>query len=244
MNPITDLFCAHLPEGALPQLAGLRTCAEVRAHLADGRAWVYWPADKPAVLHRVLAIAGAEVFERRSGLWYRPGRHLPVFGVPAGTDARPLAGVLVPAPVEPLGEGVPSVVPVLLRLERDDRPRPATALRCAVGDLAAWLEMATRRQMAGLKAARSPAGEVLVVGERLPPIVGERFWGRTVLVPLGFRPEPDLGEEVLREALAAGDDIIVLTEDGAERIAGGAFGRVTRAGARLAVGQTGREPQP
>src|SRR4051812_49696774 len=88
--------CAAVPEAGLALLAGLRTRAGVRVLVREGRAWVYWPAGEVEVLHRVLAIEGAEVFARRGGLWYRPGQHLPAFGVPEGEGARPLVGVLTP----------------------------------------------------------------------------------------------------------------------------------------------------
>jgi hypothetical protein len=125
-------------------------------------------------------------------------------------------------------------------LVRDDRPRPAGALCCPLAELAEWVEEATSRQMAGLQAAWCPAGSVLLLGERLPPLAaGERFWGRSLLVPLGFRPDPDLDEDALREALGLGGDVGILTAEGLEVVPRGAFGALTRAGLRLALGQVG-----
>jgi hypothetical protein len=92
--------------------------------------------------------------------------------------------------------------------------------------------------LAGLRAALGE-GEVLVLGERLPPLLGgQRYWGRDVLVPLGQRPEPALAEGVLRAALQLGpDEVALLSPEGIEVVPRTALGPVTRAGVRLASGR-------
>jgi hypothetical protein len=238
-SPLDKVSCARLPAGGLSLLAGLRARPDVRVRLEDGCAWVYWTAGDGAVLHRVLAVAGARLFEERGGRWYRPGHSLPSPEVPGAEGARPLAAVLVPAPVSAESCAV-ELTPLWLTLVRDDRPRPATALCCSLGELALWAESATSWQLAGLQAAFDPDGQVLLLGERLPPLAGgERCWGRSLLVPLGYRPEPDLGEDSLREALGLGGNIEVglWTEEGLEVVPRSALGPMTRAGVRLAVGQ-------
>jgi hypothetical protein len=142
MNPAPEAWCARLPAAALPFLAELRTRQDVRVRLEGNAAWVWWLPGDREVLHRVLAGGGAELFERRDGRWYRPGRHLPSFEVPDDAGARPLLGLLTPAPVGPEGAAA-AVQPLPLRLVRDDRPRPARALECALADLAAWADQAT-----------------------------------------------------------------------------------------------------
>jgi hypothetical protein len=237
-SPPPEACCARLPAGALPLLADLRGRGDVRARLDGTTAWVHWPADDREVLLRVLALGGSEVFERRDGLWYRAGRRLPSFEVPADEN-QPLAVLLVPAKVQ-AQESEAAFAPLRVALVRDDHPRPASALCCPRGDFAAWVERATSRQLVGLQAAWCPAGPVLLLGERLPPLAaGERFWGRLLLLPLGFRADPDLGEDALREALGLGGDVGLLTAEGLEVVPRGAFGPVTRAGVRLAV----RQPQ-
>ncbi len=221
----------------MPLLADLRVRGEVRVRLDGATAWLHWPAGDRAVLLRVLALRGAEVFERRGGHWYRPGRRLPSFEVPGDEETRPLAALLVPAAVQAEARAA-TLTPLQVTLVRNDHPRPASALCCPVADFAAWVEGATSRQLAGLQAAWCPAGPVLLLGERLPPLAaGERFWGRSLLLPLGFRAEPDLGEDALREALGLGGDVGLLTAEGLEVVARSAFGPVTRAGVRLALGK-------
>jgi hypothetical protein len=86
-----------------------------------------------------------------------------------------------------------------------------------------------------LLAARA-GGEVLLVGERLPPVPGTRYWGRDVLAPLGWRPEPALGEAVLREALGLGEDeLALLVEGGFEVVPRAALAPLTRGGSRRAA---------
>jgi len=78
---------------------------------------------------------------------------------------------------------------------------------------------------------------VLLLGRPLPPIPGaERFWGGRILVPLGFRTDPEPPEPALCGALGAGDDeFLVLTQEGAETVPLRAFRTLTRAGVRLAL---------
>jgi hypothetical protein len=191
------------------------------------------------VLRRVLALRGAEVFARQEGRWHRPGRRVPDFEVPADDEARPLLHVLAPDAVH-AQSGEPVIVPLTVRLVRENWPRSATALCCPLSNLLGWAERATSRQLAALEAVY--AGEcVLLRGERLPALAsGERYWGRRILTPLGFRPEPDLSEEVLAEALRLEvTEIALLDEAGFEPIDAGLFQPLTRAGVRLIVGERG-----
>jgi hypothetical protein len=242
MNPAAavEACCACISANCLPLLAGLRVRGDVRVRLEGQTAWVYWLAGNHDVLHRVLAVGGAELFECRGGRWYRPGRHLPSFTVPDDAAARPLVGLLTPAPVA--GATAPAVVrPLPLRLVRDSRPRPARALCCRLKELAGWAELATTRQLAALEAAVDEEGRVLVLGERLPPLAGgDRYWGQRLLLPLGWRAEPSLAEDVLREAVGLGPDQVgLLTQAGLEAVDRSALRPLTRAAVRLGMRQGG-----
>ncbi len=64
---------------------------------------------------------------------------------------------------------------------------------------------------------------------------GSRFWGVDVMIPLGFRADPELSEAALRRLVGAGpDDLVVLDANGYERIPRGSFRPLSRAGIRLA----------
>jgi hypothetical protein len=124
-----------------------------------------------------------------------------------------------------------------LGLVRGDRPRPATALRCAPDVLARWADTATTARIERLSGAWD-GSRILVRGRALPEVPsGERFWGNRLLIPLGFRPGPDLPERALLKALHAGDEELFLLEaDGCEVVPLAAFQPLTRAALRLARG--------
>lgn len=239
-EPTDEARCASLPADALPLLAGLRARPGLRVKQNGGLAWLFWPAHDAAVTQAVAPVHGAELFVRWDGVWRRPGRSLPAFGVPEEAGAKSLAEAVVPAPVEPLTAERPAFRRVQLTLARDGRPRPASALLCPLDALARWADGVPSSRLAPLEAALC-GGLALVRGERLPEIAGgERFWGGAVLTPLGWRPEPPLPERELGRALQLGDDdLALLAADGAEVIAGGLLRPPTRAGLRLALREGG-----
>ena len=68
------------------------------------------------------------------------------------------------------------------------------------------------------------------------PSTGERFWGESVLVPLGQRLDPELPSDAIREALGiAADELLLLTGAAAEVISTAALWPLTRAQIRLAL---------
>jgi hypothetical protein len=235
-TPLDNACCASLPRDALAALGRLRCRPNLRVGWAGQQAWLYWPAGDVEVLRCVLPLPGAVVYERRGELWYQPRQALPAFEVPEGLATQPLELALTPARFEPEPPRPLRVLPVRLRLVREDTVRPAAALRCRLAELAAWVEMAASHQFAGLQVARC-GEDVMVVGSRLPVIpCAERFWGRRVFVPLGYRVEPALPESALCEALGVGDEAIVLfRETDVEVVAGDALRPLNRAGVRLAT---------
>jgi hypothetical protein len=235
-TPLDNVCCASLPRDALAVLADLRCQPEVRVAWAGDRAWLYWAAGDEAVLRRLLPVPGVKLYERRGELWFRPGQALPVFDLPEDLSTQSLERALTPAPFHAELPGRLEVLPIRLRLVREQSVRPAAALRCRLAELVAWAETATSRQLAGLRAARA-GSEVLVVGTRLPPIPGaERFWGQRVLIPLGHRVEPALPESALYEALGVdGEAIVLFRETDVEIVAESALQPLSRAGARLAL---------
>src|SRR5262249_55019067 len=89
--------------------------------------------------------------------------------------------------------------------------------------------------LTAVRAARC-GDRLLLRGDRLPAIpAAERFWGGRVLVPLGFRVEPDLPETAIRAAAGGSlNEMLILTADGAGAGREEGFAPLTRAGARLA----------
>ncbi len=78
---------------------------------------------------------------------------------------------------------------------------------------------------------------MILLGRGLPVVAGGvRFWGADVLVPLGFRADPDLPEPALRRALRVAEAaILVLEADEVEVVPREAFRSLTQAGLRLAL---------
>src|SRR5262245_12834167 len=226
---------ALMPITGLGALAAVRCHAKVTVVLSDDRAWVNWPPGDSEVWQRLLAVGGATFFEQRDGVWYQLGHRLPAFDVPPPGDARPLDRVLLPAPQQAQGAPSLGVEPLPLRLVPCHQVHATTALRTTIDAIQAWVDRATTRELGAVRAAR--CGEsIMLRGERLPLIAtAERFWGGRVLTPLGMRVEPDLPETVIRaSAMVSLNEVLVITEGGAEAVPEEAFTPLTRARARLA----------
>jgi MoxR-vWA-beta-propeller ternary system domain bpX2 len=234
---------ARVPAAGLAALAPVRCQAGVTVHRLGEAAWVVWPPEAEEVVRCLRPVRGVEFFAEHGGRWHRFGHRLPCADGPPHGAGEPLDRVLIPAPLTPLPpeEAGP---PVRLGIVRGGAPRPATALRCAVRDLAHWADTATTAELAAVRAARC-GGRALLLGERLPTVHGgERFWGERVLVPLGFRPEPELPDAVLREACGVTEDeLLILDAAGAEAVPERALQPLTRAGVRLAIDRSPLSPE-
>jgi hypothetical protein len=258
-----DVRRARIPVGDLPVLAELRGRGSVRVLIAGAVAWVCWePGSDPMqaiLVRRILPLPGAVLYAERGGCWYRLAEHLPCFDVPKGdgSDWPSLERTIVPAPVKAARERGRSHDPIQLRLVRDPAmpARPASALRCTPEALAAWAERATSAELGSVKGAWkrpvAPDGSsavVLVTGPigSLPALEeGVRFWGKELLIPLGFRALPDLPPSAIRRAAGAtNEEVAVLDEDGLELIPEAIFKPVSRAAVRLLgePGGTRKEP--
>jgi hypothetical protein len=232
-----DQACAaSMPVERLAALAPLRHLAGVQVKVTADLAWLFWEAGNDQVLRQVLPLTGAILYARRNGVWSRVGRHVPAFDVLEADDLVALSRVLIPelTRAEPTPE--PEVTPRRVTVTRDARPRPASALRCELRHLARWVDVAPTAEIAAVRGARL-GDRVMLLGDRLPTVRrAERFWGTRLLTPLGYRPEPALPADALREALGVRDwELLVLSPSGGEAIPLDAFRPLTRAGLRLAL---------
>ena len=240
-TPLAEVCCARLPAASLAGLAEVRCVPGVEV-VADGAAcWLRWPAGSDEVLREVLPLPGVTLYVERGGQWYRFGSRLPTDGPPAVAAAQRLDRVVLPGRIEPVEAGSEGWQPVPLQFVRDEVPRAASALQCPLSVLEAWAEQASTVRLASFRAALDGA-TVLLLGSRLPLLPDStRFWGRRVLVPLGFRPEPALPESALAGVLhLEGEDIALLRGDGVDVVPAQALRPLTRAGVRLA--SRGRAP--
>jgi hypothetical protein len=237
-DPWKEVSAARLTlaHAHLAALAPVRDRGEVRVTLVGDFVWVRWPPGQADVVRCLLPVPGVEFFTHRDGLWFGFGSRLPSDVTAPSDGGRPVSAVLFPAKFEPTLPAVESGSPVRLGLVRGGEPHAATALACPLLDLAKWADGATTAELAAVRAARS-GGHTVLLGSRLPPIAsGTRFWGTDLVVPIGFRPDPDLPPTALRTAVGADDgEIVLLDHDGANLIPKAAFEPLTRAGLRLAV---------
>jgi MoxR-vWA-beta-propeller ternary system domain bpX2 len=237
---LEHVSCARLPAQALLGLAGLRRVEGISVIAEGDHAWVFWEAGDERVLRAVLPASGVELFEKRGDDWYRAGHRLPSFGVPPRGEPLALARAITPEPFSAELPGGGATRPSRLSLARDVRPRPTTAALCPLVELARWADLATSADLEAIRGAVARES-ALLLGQSLPPWSGaERFWGRQVLVPIGFKPWPALPEAALREALGASEEEVLRLVPGpdglmVEAIPIEAFGRLSRAGVRLAL---------
>jgi hypothetical protein len=235
-DPWREVSAARLPAAYLAALAPVRDRSEVCVWLADRVAWVRWPAGRTDVVRCLLPVPGVAFFTPRDGAWFRFGSRLPTADAPPAGDGRSLAGVLVPGRLDPILPGADAGAPVPLRVVRGGEPKPVTALACRAAELLNWADTATTADLAAVRGAQAE-GRVVLLGRRLPSVPGAtRYWGDDLLVPVGFRPGPDLPPAAVRAAVGAeSDELVLIDAAGAEVIPRAAFAPLTRAGLRLAV---------
>ncbi len=233
-DPWRDVTAARLPAAHLGALAPVRHRDGVRVQFRDANAWVHWPIGQADVVRCLLAVPGVVFFAQRAGQWVRFGALVPTDDRPPEGAGVPVATALVPARFQPLPPVMPTWEPLVLTVARGGTPRPVVALVCTVTALARWADVATTMELAAVRGARSGARAVLL-GDRLPAVAGAvRYWGEGVLVPVGFRPEPELPDDALRAAIGtAADELLFLDATGAERVPRAAFEPLTRAGVRM-----------
>jgi len=220
----------------LPTLAGFRGEAAVRAFVQGEWCWIRWPEDRSDVLAALRPILGVEFYEFRAPHWYPAGKRLPSELRPPDGDGESLARLMFPGSFS-IAAVEDSELPRLpLELVRGGSIQPATALECDFEALAAWAETATTAELRSIRAAVS-GSRVLLLGTKPPTIPGaERFWGKDVFLPVGFRIVPELPLPILRRAIGANsDEYAFIRPNGIELVAMAAFDPLTRAGLHMAV---------
>lgn len=240
-NTLLEVEIAKAPAAALGRLAPLRACADVEIALNDRDLWIRWRAGNDLAAGLVFALPGCRLFTRREGRWYGWGKAAPAFDIPASLNFRPLAQVVFPAPVHPVAASSLAIEAMGVTLVPDPVVRPTLALACSLTAFRAWAETMPACAIERYRAAVD-GDRLVVLGRKLPWLDGgTRFWGRSVLVPLGYRPEPNLSETCLRAALGIdATDILVLRGDGCDVVPQDRFTPVSLAALRFACGEVVR----
>jgi hypothetical protein len=234
-NPWREISAARFQAVHLEALSPLRDRANVRIHIQRETAWVRWSGDNNDVMPHLLPIPGVEFFALRSGSWFRFRSLLPAVEKPPDDDGLPLSSVLFPRSFTSVQPETNDWPPVGLSIVRSAEPKPASALVCTINDIQKWADSATTSEIAKVKGTRAN-GKAILLGSQLPSIANAtRYWGDTVFVPLGFRPEPDLPPKALQTVVGANiDELVFLNKEGAMIVPRKVFEILTRAGIRLA----------
>jgi hypothetical protein len=229
-----DIQRAAIPSSAMPRLAVLRDRRGLEVALSGRQLWLRWPDGDESIAQTLFAIAGCRLFEMREGRWHEANRSLPAFDMPEALSFRPIAAVILPAAIEPKSAADFAPIAMPLRLVEDSTYRPTLALVCPLAAFSAWASEVPPSRLRKLRAARD-GSRLFVLGKSLPRIDGdERFWGRSVLVPLGFRPSPDFSEPALRTLVGVAEsDLLVIRQAGCEFVPQDCFTSLTHAALRL-----------
>lgn len=227
---IAQASLARVSLEALALLAPVRSRADLRVRLDGSSAWVRWDGPDIALAHLLLQAPGATLYEKHESYWRRCGSLLPVSVPEQGFT--PASGHVLPQ-ASPVREPLAPPVKATLGLRASPIPRPAHALLCVLADATRWAALTPDAELSALLAARA-GGALLLLGDRLPPLPGTRFWGDRLLSPLGFEPDPPLPESTLLQALGAGAGRVLLRGDSYEVVPAGALQPLSRAALRLA----------
>jgi len=230
---------AQVHAADLSRLGPLRGAPGLTVRMDGQTGWVRWHSADAAVVMALLPAPGAQFFERRDGQWLPCGKLIAADNIPQDGFV-PLEGVLVPQAAHRQPVVPATIAPVRFDTVRSAQLRACTAVVCTPAAVANWAALAPDAEIARLAACRS-GGLVLVIGDNPPMLAGgERFWGDRVLLPLGWRAQPDLPESSLCEAAGVGTDEILLWRNGANFVPRKSLVALTRAAARLGA----REGQP
>ncbi len=227
---------ARIPIRALPWLAPLRLRQDIRIQLTDSYVWVDWRAHEDEIVQHLLGILDVCFFNERAGLWSEHGSRLPARHMPKIDPKLLLNQVLLP---ETLPDGVVPVAQIErlpLRLVADDQIHPTTAVVCSLASLVAWAEVAPTFAIERFRGVWSGT-RALIVGDNPPRFADDRrYWGRRLLIPLGYRVEPALKEELLvGEGGPLEGTLVLFDSDRVERIPDDSLRMLTRPGIRLAA---------
>ncbi len=236
LDPWLAVVAARVPEHRLDALAPVRDRPDVLIVREGAIAWVRWAASHADVIRCLLPVPDVELFTTRDGHWFRFGRRVPASDRPPQGDARPLAGLVVPDRIEPISPPTSRTDPMRLSIARSSVHQAVTALACEIADLRNWSDSATTAELRSVRGAITGI-RVLLRGKSLPFVPSAtRYWGDTLLVPIGFRPDPDLPAQLIHAAVQAAEhELVVFGPNGADIVPTSAFEPLTRAGLRLAM---------
>ena len=234
-------WAAVIPVSSAHKLSRLRLERQLRCLPAQDHLWIRYTTVRPdidVVLSSIAGVTRYRVTDLDELLHWDAGR-VPV-------------GVLPTGHWMPLSEFLTVVVPpaafcgvtnerIPLRLVRSSTVKAATALLTDAKTFTGWAARAATVRLDRLTFAASSDRKIIVRGDPLPPVRGQRFTERSgVAVSEGFEWDPPVDGEIIRELVNAvrGDFVLLMNQSGATRtivVASAHFVKGSRSAARLTL---------
>lgn len=194
-------------------LGTVRTLPGAQAARHEGHIWLRIAGEKneiPLIAKQLPAVH--TYMARPDGLLFPPGGSTPVGTLPQ-LVWQPLTDfVPVELPPSALPAQVTEQVPGF-RVVPSERGERSIALLTDWPTWAQWAESAPEARLHRLRFAVSSKRQVLVLGDMLPPIRGQEFWNRDLLLlPAGYDLEFPVLAMLAKQRLAPDNDAIILLD--------------------------------
>ncbi|HZZ71736.1 MAG TPA: hypothetical protein VFE24_05755 [Pirellulales bacterium] len=234
---LNQAWAVVLTEPPSAAIGLLRTTPGIEVCACDQRIWLRGAALEAALEQRLRGLPALQRY------WVAADGALTAWGqrVPHGTLPRDgWRSLLEWCALDAPAAGWPAEIaaPLRLTLVPSYRERPAGALLIDWNVWAAYAETAPKVRLEGLAFALNERRQVMVRGETLPPVPGQRLvYEAGLLVPAGMCWQPAVEAAVVRAAfgLAEGECALWLTADRWERIAPDAWCKATRSAVRASA---------
>lgn len=232
-------YAVSLPISRVSVLADVRHLSDLVVCLVDDRVWVSGPSANSGIAEDLVTLPGQHYQWNVVGELTPVGKYLPTESLSRETSLW-----------TPLGDWLSLRLPITkwpatggrqakLTLVASDQVTPAGAVLTTVGQLRDFVGSVPEQRFADLKFAATATGQAFVVGNRLPPVPGPRFWmaGR-VAVPLGMHWRPAIDVSCLQAGFESGSRTVVwLAADRWQAIDASSFASVTRAAVRMTASE-------
>lgn len=170
----------------LPHLATVRCWTGMYAAETETEVWLRCPMLHADMDQALRALPAMHTYRQDAqGLLFPLSGSTPVAKLPM-LDWLPMKQFI---PVELPGAALPAQLTqqYALRLLPSTEYHPGAALKIKLADWQQYAETAPEIRLANLRFALSAAGDVLVMGEPLPPLPGVEYWLReSILLPAAY----------------------------------------------------------
>lgn len=234
---MTSPWAISLPPTTPNPAVALRLVPGIEVHQGADRFWLRGPSYDEALDMRLRSLPDALRFDV-----FPDGRLQP-------WNSRLPGGRIPKGPWQAIREWFPIELPVARLVGRGPRRisvslvpssrfQPASLLVTRAADWISFATTAARLRLDRLTFAASEDGRIVIRGEPLPPLRGQRFCEDSrIAVPCGWEWPAGMDSATIRQALGLDSSELALFSSAGtwERIAGDEFVRATRSAARLLV---------